>query len=167
MRIKAIIFDMGQVLDAPEDPEEAQARRAELAAKLGLQPSDLWTYLFEGEASKLWMTGKISEDEFWHAVLGPNGIEDHTEIEAFAKKTFADTGSLNSEVAALLQELKGSYKLAVLSNVSWDLKRLKSMLYGEMGVPEGTFDVIVSSSSVGVTKPDPKIYMYALQQLNV
>jgi FMN phosphatase YigB (HAD superfamily) len=167
MKIKAIIFDLGQVLDAPEDPEEARIRRAKLAAKLGLHPSELWTYLFEGEPSQLWMTGQISDEEFWTAVLSPNGIEDQAEIEAFARMTFADTGSLNSEMALLLEELRGNYKLAVLSNVSWPKDELKEMLYKTMGIPEGTFDVIVSSSSVGVTKPGSEIYLYALDQLGV
>jgi putative hydrolase of the HAD superfamily len=167
MKIKAIIFDLGQVLDAPEDPEEARIRRAKLAEKLGLQPSELWTYLFEGEPSQLWMTGKISEQEFWNAVLGPNGIKDRVEVETFARMTFADTGTLNSEMALLLEELRGKYKLAVLSNASWREDELRELLYETMSIPEGTFDVIVSSNSVGVPKPGAEIYLYALEQLGI
>lgn len=167
MTIKAIIFDMGQVLDAPNDPEEAEARRAELAKMLGIDPSELWTYLFEGDASKKWMTGQITEHEFWNSVLGPNGINNRDEMEAFARKTFADTGTLNHEMAVLLKELRGRYKLAVLSNVSWNESKLTRLLYNEMGIPEGTFDEIIASSSVGVTKPDPRIYLHTLERLEV
>ena len=167
MKIKAIIFDLGQVLDAPEDPEEARIRRANLAKKLGLHPSELWTYLFEGEPSQLWMTGQISEEAFWNAVLGPNGIEDREEIEDFARMTFADTGNLNSEMALLLEELRGNYKLAVLSNASWREDELRGMLYETMGIPEGTFDAVVSSNSVGVPKPGTEIYLFALEKLGV
>jgi putative hydrolase of the HAD superfamily len=167
MKIKAIIFDLGQVLDAPENPEEARIRRAKLAEKIGLQPSELWTYLFEGEPSKLWMTGKISEEQFWNAVLGPNGIKDRAEVESFARMTLPDTGTLNSEMALLLEKLRGKYKLAVLSNASWREDELRGLLYDTMGIPGGTFDVIVSSNSVGVPKPGAEIYLYALEKLGV
>jgi epoxide hydrolase-like predicted phosphatase len=167
MQIKAIIFDLGQVLDAPKDPAEAQARRQILADKLGLDPADLWTYLFEGEPSRRWMTGQITQDQFWREVVGEKGITEPQEIELFPRLAFADTGKMNGEMADLIRELKGHYLLAVLSNTSWSEDYLKQLLYGEMGLPPGTFDVLVTSKSVGATKPDPRIFQHALERLAV
>ncbi len=167
MLIKAIIFDLGQVLDAPKDPAEAQARRQILAAKLDLDPADLWTYLFEGEPSRRWMTGQITQDQFWREVVGEKGITDPKEIELFPRLAFADTGKMNGQMADLIGELKGHYLLAVLSNTSWSEDYLEQVLYGEMGLPPGTFDVLVTSTSVGATKPDPQIFQHALERLAV
>jgi len=167
MPIKAIIFDLGQVLDAPKDPAEAQARRQILADKLGLDPADLWTYLFEGEPSRRWMTGQITQDQFWREVVGEKGITDPEEIAIFPRLAFADTGKMNEEMAELVSELRGHYSLAVLSNTSWTEDYLKQVLYGEMGLPTGTFDLVVTSTSVGATKPDPRIFEYALERLAI
>ena len=167
MQIKAIIFDYGQVLNAPENPAEVQAERAHLAARLGLEPSDLWTYLFEGEPGHSWMTGRISQTEFWQQVLAPKGINDPVEAEAFGRAVFAHSYEMNSDMLALLDELKGNYLLAVLSNASWTEPEMTTMLGNDMGIPGNTFDVVVTSNSVGTTKPDPKIYLYALNQLGV
>jgi putative hydrolase of the HAD superfamily len=167
MQIKAIIFDFGQVLNAPENPVEVRAERAQLAARLGLEPSDLWTYLFEGEPGRAWMTGRISQPEFWRQVLAPRGINDPMEAEAFGRAVFAHTYEMNSDMLALLEELQGHYLLAVLSNATWTEPEMRTMLANDMGIPGNMFDVVVTSNSLGTTKPDPKIYLYALNQLGV
>ncbi len=57
MALRAVIFDFGQVLNAPTDPQAVESHRAVLAEKLKLSPDDLWPYLFEGEPGRRWMTG--------------------------------------------------------------------------------------------------------------
>lgn len=167
MTIKAIIFDYGQVLNAPENPQESAARRARLAKQLGMEPSELWPYLFEGEAGRKWMTGRLTWDDFWEAVLGPKGISDPAEIEAFSGAVFADADELHPDMISLLAELRGRYKLAVLSNATWTEPQMKQMLYQQLGLPEGTFDAVITSTSLGTTKPDPTIYQNALARLDV
>jgi putative hydrolase of the HAD superfamily len=165
--IKAIIFDYGQVLNAPEDPQESAARRARLAKQLGMEPSELWPYLFEGEAARKWMTGRLTWDDFWTAVLGPKGISDPAEIEAFSSAVFADADELHPDMISLLAELKGRYKLAVLSNATWTEPQMKAMLHEQLGLLEGIFDAVITSTSLGTTKPDPAIFRHALARLDV
>ena len=74
---------------------------------------------------------------------------------------------MNGEMAEIIGELQGHYRLAVLSNTSWSEDYLKQMLYGEMGLPTNTFDVVVTSGSVGAAKPDPQIFQHALERLVV
>lgn len=167
MTIKAIIFDYGQVLNAPEDLQEAAARRARLAEQLGIEPSELWPYLFEGEAARQWMTGRLNWDDFWAAVLGPKGISDPAEIEAFSSAVFADADELHPAMISLLAELKGRYKLAVLSNATWTEPQMQEMFHKQLGLPEGTFDAVITSTSLGTTKPDPAIFRHALARLDV
>lgn len=167
MTIKAIIFDYGQVLNATEDPGETAARRARLAAQLDLEPSELWPYLFEGEAAHQWMTGRLGWDDFWAAVLGPKGISDPAEIEAFSSAVFADADELHPDMVSLLAELKGHYRLAVLSNATWSEPEMEEMFYGQLGLPAGTFDAVITSTSLGTTKPDPAVFHHALARLDV
>lgn len=167
MSIKAIIFDFGQVLNEPEDTVASRAHRAQLARRLDLEPAELWPYLFEGEAARQWLTGRMTWNEFWTAVLEPRGIDDAAEIEAFAEEIFAETGQISEQMVSLLQELKGKYKLAVLSNATWTEEEMRAMLQNDFGLSPDLFDVVVTSTSFGVTKPDPRIYWQVLDRLGV
>ena len=165
--IKAIIFDFGDVLTAPVDRAANEAHRVRLAQQLNVPPEELWTYLFEGEPARKWMTGLTDWDEFWREVLAPKGITDPAEVEAFATIVFSGTDKLNPEMMALLNDLHGRYKLAVLSNASWTAEELKNMLYNDHEVPQGFFDVVVTSTSASAVKPDREIFQFVLTALNV
>lgn len=169
MSIKAIIFDYGQVLNAPRDVEQALENRVRLAARLGLSAEELWPYLFEGEAAARWMTGRLSWEKYWAAVLEPKGINDPDEQEAFAQAIFADTQHLHPEMVALLSELHGHYQLAVVSNASWTDDELFHLLHGNNNhsLPAELFEVIVTSATFGAVKPAPEIFRHALERLGV
>ena len=68
MPIKAIIFDLGQVLDAPKDPAEAKARRQILADKLGLNPADLRFIQVAKERGKYDIQEKHTDRIVYHAL---------------------------------------------------------------------------------------------------
>lgn len=167
MRIKAIIFDFGEVLNVHEDPLADEAHREKLARRLNLEPDQVWPYLFEGPSAQKWMSGQIQRDEFWKEVLAPRGITEPAEVADFADFVFEGRDRLNPEMASLIIELKRRYKLAVLSNTSWSKEEMRSKLYNDFDLPEGTFAVIVCSSAVGLAKPDPDIFRLALARLGV
>lgn len=165
--IKAIIFDYGEVLTATHDPEATLKHRSILARQLGLDPAELWPYLFEGKAARKWFTGQYSREEFWQNVLEPRGIAETGEIKAFADAIFVGSEDLNPEMTDLLRELKGKYKLAVLSNASWTEPELQDRIFSENGSLQGVFDVIVTSRTVGAVKPDIEIFLNVLTRLDV
>jgi epoxide hydrolase-like predicted phosphatase len=167
MSIKAIIFDFGEVLNAHEDPLADEVHREELGRRLNLDPDQVWSYLFEGHSAQKWMSGQITWNEFWTDVLATRGITDPAEVADFADFVFEGRENLNPEMAILLKELKGHYKLAILSNTSWSNEQMRSKLYNDFELPEGTFDVIVCSSAVGLAKPDPDIFRLVLARLDV
>jgi putative hydrolase of the HAD superfamily len=169
MTIKAIIFDFGQVLNAPVDPAGDRARRRELAARLRLPAEALWPHLFESDAARRWMTGRLDWDGFWREVLAPAGIVDPAEVAAFAHSVFAGGERLHPDMVALLAELrgKGRYRLAVLSNASWTEEELARLLVEKYGLPEKSFDAVITSTSAGVVKPEPAIFQAALDRLGV
>lgn len=165
--IKAIILDFGDVLTAPADREANHAHREMLARRLDIPVENLWVYLFEGEPSRLWMTGQIGWTDFWSTVLEPRGITDPDEVEEFASIVFSGTDELNSEMRELLFELNGRYKLAVLSNASWTATELEGMLTNDFGLPAGFFDAVITSTSAGAVKPDREIFETVLDALKV
>lgn len=167
MIFKAVIFDYGQVLNAPLHASQAAERRARLAKRLRLAPQALWPYLFEGKPARLWMTGRLSWSDFWTAVLQPRGIHDPEEIESFAQAIFQETERLHPEMVELLYQLRDRFRLAVLSNATWTESEMARKFYDDYGLPEGLFDTIVTSRTYGTTKPDPTIFLEVLQRMDV
>jgi HAD superfamily hydrolase (TIGR01509 family) len=167
MNIRGIIFDYGEVLNAPVDREKEMARRAKAAARLGVPQESLWTYLFDREASRQWMTGKLTWQQFWTEVLAPHGITDPDEVEAFSRYILPVTFQLNPEMVHLLGQLKDHYILAVVSNASWTEEEMSRMFYNDFELPDDTFDVIVTSNSAGAVKPELAIFEQALSRMDV
>lgn len=166
MTIHGIIFDFGQVLTAPIDLKTVTKHRTQLAQRLDLQPAELWPYLFEGEPAMEVMTDKIDWDTFWEKVLRPKGITDPDEIKAFADAVFEGSREVHPEMTALVEELHGRYKLAVLSNANWTEAELAVEIAERDGKPE-LFDTIITSASAGFAKPNPAFFRLALTRLNL
>jgi epoxide hydrolase-like predicted phosphatase len=164
--IKAIIFDFGQVLNAAVDVPAVATHRTEMARQLGLEPDELWPYLFTGELALEWMTGRLPAEEFWTQALGARGLTDPQEVAAFVVEVFKGSEEIHPEMIALLEELHGRYKLAVISNADWTEEVMRHDFLNKFGLPD-LFDVIVTSASAGAAKPDPAIYELALQRLGV
>jgi FMN phosphatase YigB (HAD superfamily) len=69
-----------------------------------------------------------------------------------------DTGRASPHAVEVLKELRGRYRLALVTNTLSDMtaEDVRGLL-GEARVPD-VFDAIVVSSEVGVSKPDPGIF---------
>lgn len=63
-----------------------------------------------------------------------------------------------------LEKLRGNYKLLLLTNGSPQLQRLKLSLTPDL---PPNFDEIVISGEVGKGKPDPAIFVYALEKIGL
>lgn len=166
MTIQGIIFDFGQVLTAPTDLTAVTKHRAKLANRIGMEAAELWPYLFEGETAIALMTGQIDWETFWITVLKSKGITDPEEVMAFSEAVFEGSEEIHPDMAALVEELHGRYKLAILSNANWTEAELADEIRKRDGRPE-LFDTIITSASVGLAKPDPAIYKVALERLNL
>lgn len=166
MTIQGIIFDFGQVMTTPTDTTRVNKRRAQLSAQIGLEPADLWPYLFEGEPAMELMTARIDWETFWVRVLEPKGITDLGEIKTFSEAVFEGSEAINPDMNRLIQELHGRYKLAVLSNANWTEGELTTEIIERGGQPE-LFDTIITSTSVGYAKPHPAIFQIALNRLQL
>jgi epoxide hydrolase-like predicted phosphatase len=157
MSIKAVIFDLGGVINRTEDP----APRAQLAARLGITPEELYRIMFDSETAE-------------QATVGTIHIEDH--MQAVARMLHLKDGELNGTwdffwsgdrvdmvLVDYLRGLRGRYTTALLSNAWDDLRRV---ITGRWKIDDA-FDEMIISSEVGLAKPDPKIYHLALSRLGL
>ena len=154
--IDVLLFDLGGVL------VEFTGLR-DLAALLPSQ-------LSETEIAKRWAacphslafgTGALSADAFADAFVRDWQIA--LEPEAFLDDYRFWSRGLLPGAADLLDTLRGRYRLAALSNsnpVHWDRQT------HDLGIT-ALFDAAISSHQVGLRKPDPAIYIRALELLDV
>ncbi len=132
--------------------------------------------------------GVLCTDEFWQFVKEDKNRPGHFSDLAqsvnsgeiswdnFLKKISYETGqtteaahrlyeseSFNLPLIAYIENLHKKYKTAILSNASQDFF---SPLLKQAGI-EKFFDEIVVSSTIGIVKPNPKIFEYVVQKLGV
>jgi putative hydrolase of the HAD superfamily len=106
---------------------------------------------------RLFDTGQITPQEFYSRIV--KELKAQVDQEYFFA-IYCDVFSLNMPVLKLLQKLKTSYKLVLLSNTDvcrfgFIKKRFPEILI---------FDEYVLSFELGVMKPDPAIYGEALKK---
>jgi epoxide hydrolase-like predicted phosphatase len=161
---RALIFDYGNVLDAVDDLAPWQANRETIAARLGLTGDALWQLFYGTESWEQVKRGRITPDEYYHAVLSPLGVADRAAQADLVARLMAGHDKVHPAMAALLRELKPRYRLALLSNThERDMDRWIAEV---QGLPN-LFDVVVSSAKVGLAKPDPQIYRLTLERLGL
>lgn len=158
--IRSVIFDVGGVLDASDDRAAEKAEHERLAAELGVGRGEMWSQFFRSEPWQLARTGKITDVEFWNRCLAPYGIHESEAQSAFAERLMASKRVIPA-MRALLDELHGRTRLAIISNASDNLeglleKRFKISHY---------FEVVINSARVGYAKPEREIYEIALERL--
>jgi epoxide hydrolase-like predicted phosphatase len=151
--IKAILFDVGGVLVRTFD----HSGRREWEKRLGLAPNELEAIVLNSEMGHRAQRGEISDAELWQWAGAHLGVED--EGDAF-RRDFWRGDAVDQGLVQLIRELRGRYRMAVISNATDDL--LKTLeKYGL----RSEFDLIVGSAYEGVMKPDPAIFLKALDGL--
>jgi len=145
--MQAIVFDFFGVICSEITPfvlprymsqEEAIAYKADIVEEADLGHIDLPDVL-ELLAQRTGASAALLLTEFWAHV------------------------SINPAMVALIESLKGRYKIALLSNAMNPFLR-QVMAKHDL---ERLFDVIVISAEVGMTKPTAAIYQHVMAKLDV
>ena len=102
--------------------------------------------------------GLISEDTFNQAIAKHLGITLQAWHEAIHKAEQPDT-----ELLSEIKRFRMAYKTALLSNSNHGVAAQR---IGEARLNE-CFDEVIVSAEVGLVKPDPSIYEYTFNKLNV
>jgi putative hydrolase of the HAD superfamily len=157
MAIKAVVFDIGGVLEIT--PGTGWDEKWE--ARLGLQPGELPQRL-----RTPWTGGSIgtvSEEEVETSTREILGL-DQEQLEEFMSDLWDDyLGTLNVELAAYFAGLRPRYKTGILSNSFVGAREKEQERYGFGDM----CDVIVYSHEVGMKKPDRRIYQLLCERLGV
>jgi putative hydrolase of the HAD superfamily len=176
--IDAVFFDVGNTLLKPYPSLEAVCR--EVMSRFGYDPSDdemrrgltaadrFYEYRYwsddsfwanETDASEMW-------SELYETALEEMGVDgDRKLIGRAIYDHFGDGARWRTydDVVPVFQALKArGYRLALVSN--WD-SRLAKLCF-DMGLSR-YLDSVLSSASIGIIKPDPKIYQVACERLSV
>lgn len=155
--IKAVIFDFGRVISAQKPVSLFRAYEE----ALGLEPNTINQIMFDSQSWRDAIVGRISTQEFWHAIGPELGLESCEKIDEFRKRYHADE-SIDRGVLSLIRQLHHRYKLAVLSNAPPDLADWLS----DWGIID-LFDVVFCSGDEGMVKPDPAVYHLTLNRLGI
>ncbi len=105
----------------------------------------------------LFDSGKISPHEFYAGTVDRLGAR-ISEEEFYS--VYCDVFSLNSPVLEVLKKLRGKYSLVLLSNTDICRFAFVKKRFPEILI----FDHRVLSFELGILKPDPAIYLTALEK---
>ncbi|SFS62042.1 HAD-IA family hydrolase [Paenibacillus sp. BC26] len=138
---------------------------------IGINPFEgLWANFLEGEQEEFRQLQQLApayRREAWTRGLKALGVDNATLGAQLAEQFPAERRSrpyVYEETFAILDQLKGKYKLLLLTNGSPDLQREKLA-----GVPAIVpyFDHIIISGEFGQGKPASAIFHHALERLGV
>jgi len=157
MTIRAVVFDIGGVLEIT--PDTGWGERWE--ARLHLKPGELNERLMD--VWKDGSSGKISEVEVEQRIGEIMGM-DQEQVEAFMADLWEEyLGELNIELATYFASLRPRYQTAILSNSFAGArgKEQERYQFAEM------CDLIIYSHEEGIAKPDRRIYELTCERLGV
>ena len=169
--IKAVLFDFGGTLANTKTDWEMVSERAKSRLELEdirVDPVDLenaFKDTIEYRYQQHELGVELNSYDFFNHALGILGHRVDLDITDELEQIVNDEGYIEfvTGLEDVLMELSDSYKLALLSN-SWleaPRQALREQGYGRW------FDVMVCSFDIGVPKPDPRIFEFALDLLGV
>ncbi|MBI2655143.1 HAD family phosphatase [Candidatus Woesearchaeota archaeon] len=154
--VKAIIFDLGNVIIKFD---EAPTFRK--WAECGNKPfSDVKKYHGNSPARKSFERGEITPKQFYSKYTRDLGLK--IRYNDFVDN-YCDIFTINWEVEEIIKSLKGKIRLVLLSNTNvlqyeYCKKRFKVLKL---------FDERIASHEVGMRKPNPFIFLKAVQKAGV
>lgn len=157
MSIRAVVFDIGGVLEITSDLGMAERWEKHFnlqAGELNERMGSLW------EAGSL---GKCSEEDVSEGLRTIIGMNEE-QVEAFWSDLWEEyLGTLNAELATYFASLRPRYQTAILSNSFVGAREREQERYhfSEMT------DFIVYSHEVGLAKPDRRIYELTCERLGL
>jgi epoxide hydrolase-like predicted phosphatase len=155
MTIHATLWDIGGVLERTED----LTPRQKVAERLGIDVPDLTRLLFGHTDSFRVQLGEITPEEHWENVRGQLDLSE-SEMVTVRQEFFAGD-RLDLALVDDIRQLKHDYCTAVLSNY---MVVLRDRITEEWDISDA-FHHLIISAEVGMMKPQPEIYQFALETI--
>jgi len=157
--IQAITFDLGNVLI---DFDHLIAAR-KIALLAGKTHSEIYNLFFDSVLIRSFEEGKISPEAFFVGVQQRIDLDIPFEQFCLIWNSIFYLSDENKAVYELMKSLRPRYTLSMLSNIN-------ELHYAYLKASTPWFDWfhhIFASCDMGVTKPDPRIYLKMLAVLGV
>jgi putative hydrolase of the HAD superfamily len=177
LTIKAVLFDMGSTL-VKYDVEffEEVFHRILLSLSIPKSLDDIKKAFLsaKNEAKDLNLLssfGKMKCEEYWNRwdslVLKHLGMAEHVELGKLVQSKWFDfvDCTLYPEVKDVLSELKlQGLKIGLISN---GYEEEINLILEKVNLEKATFDIIVGVDTIRQVKPNPDIFKYAVNKLDV
>lgn len=160
MTIRAVVFDVGGVLEKVEDPRHLFER---WRRRLGLEPAELAAAVDSVDPDGDATVGRLTEAELRHRYVRALGLSESSEQQFMAELWDWYCGKLDYELVDFVASLRPAYTTAILSNSADGARREEQARYGF----EDLVDVVLYSHELGLAKPDPRIFHLACARLGV
>jgi epoxide hydrolase-like predicted phosphatase len=161
--IKAVVFDIGGVLELVEDDAWPEIWIGRWERRLNLPAGHVLAALAEHEPAGEMVTGGISESQMRARYAGALGLDDAQADQMMSELWDAYCGRLDVEMRDFAAGLRPAYTTGILSNSADGARREEQRRYGF----EQLVDVIVYSHEVGLAKPDPAVFRLTEGRLGV
>jgi putative hydrolase of the HAD superfamily len=159
MDLEAVIFDYGEVLSGPPDPQ-AHHNLLQIAgvAEEAFEKS-YWAHRLDYDADIL------NGQTYWQTVARDTGV--HFTAEQIGRLLEQDAimwMNLNPAMLAWIPRIKqAGFRLGILSNMGDGVLEYLRPRFPWLA----QFDHLTWSCELGVVKPDPAIYLHTVKKLNV
>jgi putative hydrolase of the HAD superfamily len=155
--IRAVVFDIGGVLEINPDPGVDGAWET----RLGLPAGEIAERL--GDVWRGGSLGTITLDNVQQAIRDRLGLDDQQLAEFISDIWREYLGTANTELIEYARRLRPRYRTGIVSNSFVGAREREQAAYGF----EDLVDEIVYSHETRMAKPDPGIYALACERLNV
>ena len=157
MTIRAVVFDIGGVLEINRD----LGVTGMWESRLGLGPGEL-----NERMADVWRGGSIgavSEDGVRQAAGERLGLDGGPLAEFMSDIWREYLGTANTQLIGYVRQLRPRWRTGILSNSFVGAREREQALYGF----EDLVDEIIYSHECGMSKPDPGIYAFTCERLQV
>jgi putative hydrolase of the HAD superfamily len=154
MAIKAVVFDIGGVLERVDDDAWPETWIGRWETKMNLPAGHFASSVAEHEPPGELVLGEVSEAQMREMYARALGLDDDQADEMMRELWDAYCGELDVELRDFAASLRPAYTTAILSNSADGARREEQRRYGF----EDLVDVIIYSHEVGLAKPDPAVY---------
>ena len=151
--IRAVVFDLGEVLSSPP------SLFPDLASRLGVEPDALAQRYWEGRAD---YDAGVPNAQYWGPILEGLGLEASPELVERAAVADATLWvDLRSTARQLLRDVRGSgVRVALLSNSPSVMESVS-----QSAPWRNDFHDVFISAVLGICKPEPEIYRLVTARL--
>ncbi len=159
MGIKAVVFDFGNVLSAPQDPETMGL----LATIAGVDEATMADVVWKTRSS--YDQGAVTGAEYYKGALASVGVTlDEGSLAALVRTDLESWANLNPETVKLAEDAKkAGLKIGILSNMPHDFLALARKRFPIFK----TVDAGIFSCEAAVNKPAPAIYQALIAALGL